>query len=195
MLGVWEGSCHPCWDGATGTTASPAGHWAEQGGWAGRGGLFDSKRKKKNKNAFVFTTMSKPTYIHICTTKKEKNSFASLSTPAIPAFPLAFPCLSANRDLRRPLIATPWRRVGSFRDRNRDAHRNREAGADTTAAASQHRPKPWPFCSRGSNGCISLHQGGCPLCNRRKFKHYTAKLRKDGKRLLSEPESDQTHAV
>lgn len=164
----------------------PGGHWAGQGGWAGRGGLFDSK-KKKNENAFLFTTtMSKTAYICICTTEKEKKILLRRSVLQLsPPFPgvLHVWLLTGTSCYRGPVR----RRAGNCRDRNRDARRNGEAGADTTAAASQHGPKPWPFCSRGSNGCINFHQRGCPFCNRRKFKHCTAKLKKDGKRLLSEP--------
>lgn len=99
------GRCHPCWDGATGTNASPGGHWVEQGGWARRGGLFDSK----NENAFVFTTtMSKTAYIHICTTKKEKTNLLHHSvlhlSPPFPWFLHARPLTGTSADL---LTATP----------------------------------------------------------------------------------------
>lgn len=150
----------------------PGGHWAGQGGWAGRGGLFDSK-KKKNENAFLFTTTtSKTAYIHICTTKKEKKILLHHSVLQLPPpFPWVLHAwLLAGTSCYR---GSARRRAGNCRDRTRDAHRNGETGADTTAAASQHGLKPW-----GSNGCINFHQRGCPFCNQRKFKHCTAKLKK-----------------
>lgn len=84
------------------------GHCVERGGWAGRGGLFDSKRKT-NENAFVFTTaMSKTAYIHICATKKEKNillhhSVLQLSPPC-PCSLHAWLLTGTSSDL---LTATP----------------------------------------------------------------------------------------
>lgn len=100
-------------------------------GWAGRGGLFDSKRKKNNENAFVFTTTSKTMY--------RKDQF-----PCIAGYS-SCPCLS-------PRLSPPGHQQGP--GQNPPRHTTGPCGTGM-CTASQHGLNPWPFCSRGGNGCTS----------------------------------------